>query len=216
MTDFAHAEREGLSDTLLRVGPESPTLCQGWNAADLAAHLVIRDASPVAAAGILLKPLAGYTARRQQAVRDGNPYEQLVQKVRQGPPPWSPMRIGALDEAANTVEFFVHHEDLRRGAGEEPRRLDPDLSDALWLRLRKGAKLMFRSAPVGVTLVRAEAADQPRQTVVAKHANPAMVTVTGPVGELLLFACGRKDPAQVELSGDEPSVSKLRAMKLGV
>lgn len=213
---FARAEREALADTLLRVGPDSPTLCTGWNAADLAAHLIVREGNPAAAAGILIKPLAGYTAKAQRAARDREPYEQLVARVRKGPPAWAPTRISALDEAANTSEFFVHHEDLRRGAGEGPRDIDPDLADALWQRLRKAAKLMFRSAPIGVTLVRAETGSQPRQTVVAKAANPAMVTVSGPVGELVLFAAGRKDAARVELTGDEPSVAKLRGMKLGV
>jgi uncharacterized protein (TIGR03085 family) len=213
---FAHAEREALADTLLRVGPDSPTLCDGWNAADLAAHLVIRESNPAAAAGIMIKPLAGFTAKAQRAARDRESYEKLVQRVRQGPPVWAPTRISALDEAANTIEFFVHHEDLRRGAGDGPRDLDPDLADALWHRLRRVARLVFRSAPVGVTLVRAEVGNLPRQTVVAKAANPAMVTLSGPVGELLLFANGRKEAAQVELTGDEPSVAKLRATKLGV
>lgn len=213
---FARAEREALADTLLRVGPDSPTLCVGWNAADLAAHLIVRESNPAAAAGIMIKPLAGYTAKAQRAARDREPYELLVQRVRQGPPVWAPTRISALDEAANTAEFFVHHEDLRRGAGEGPRDLDPDLADALWQRLRRAARLMFRSAPVGVTLVRSAAGDQPRQTVVAKAANPAMVTVSGPVGELLLFAMGRKEAAQVELTGEESSLAKLRATNLGI
>lgn len=218
MVAMARAEREALADTLLRLGPDTRTLCAGWFSADLAAHLVIRDADPVAAAGIVLKPLAGYTARRQQAVRDKQSFEKLVQTVRTGPPAWSPLRVGAVDEAANTIEFFVHHEDLLRGADPDapPRALSPELSEALWTRLRRMARLAFRPSPVGVTLVRAEAPDQPHRTQVAKPANPAMVTVSGPAGELVLFATGRKDAARVELTGDQNSIDRLRAAKLGI
>jgi hypothetical protein len=42
------------------------------------------------------------------------------------------------------------------------------------------------------------------------------VRVTGPVGELLLFAFNRKDIAQVELTGDADAVHRLREARLGV
>ena len=216
MAGFARAERDALADTLIRVGPDAPTLCSGWSAADLAAHLVIRDSRPDAAAGIMVKPLAGWNARVQAGVRDRLSFEALVTKVRQGPPFWSPMRIPALDELTNTAEFFIHNEDLRRPAGDAPRELDPALSEQLWRQLRKSARLQFRAAPVGVTLVRHESADEPLQTVVAKAATPLMVTVSGPAGELTLFASGRMEAAQVELSGEDSAIQRLRTTKLGI
>jgi uncharacterized protein (TIGR03085 family) len=217
MGGFARAEREALADALLEAGPQGPTLCAGWTAADLAAHLVIRDARPDAALGIILRPAARWTARVQTAVRDRTPFAQLVERVRTGPPIWSPLRIGPLDAAANTQEFFIHHEDVRRGGPRwEPRKLDELFADELWTHLRRSARFSFRPAPVGVTLVCTAAPGQPRRTVVAKPATPQMVTVTGEVGELLLFAAGRKDAARVEVTGDGAAVAGLRNAKLGV
>ncbi|HEU5354071.1 MAG TPA: TIGR03085 family metal-binding protein [Actinocrinis sp.] len=216
MNGFAREEREALADTLVRVGPDAPTLCTGWSAADLAAHLVIRDSRPLAAAGIVLKPLSPITRRAQNAVRERTPFPDLVEKVRQGPPVWSPFRLSGMEAAVNTVEFFVHHEDLRRAVGDPPRELDLVNSDELWNRLRRQARLAFRSVPVGVTLVRAENGDGPRQTVLAKPATPLMVTVTGPAGELVLFASGRKEAAHVQLTGEDAAVNRLRAAKLGI
>lgn len=216
MTGFARTERGELADTLVRVGPDAPTLCTGWAAADLAAHLVVRDGRPDAALGIVAKPLSRWHMKVVESTRARTPYADLIRKVRGGPPGWSLMRLRALDEAVNLVEFFVHHEDLRRAVGDEPRELDPELSDALWAQLRRGARLMFRGAPVGVTLVRTEAGDTPRQTVVAKASTPQMVTVSGPVGELLLFAHGRKDAARVELIGEDSAIARLRNTKLGI
>ncbi len=37
-------ERAALCDTLERFGPDAPTLCEGWQTIDLAAHLVAREA----------------------------------------------------------------------------------------------------------------------------------------------------------------------------
>ena len=218
MTSYAQTERQALADALLEAGPDAPTLCEGWTSADLAAHLVIRESRPDAALGILFKPTARWTARVQDGYRDRRPYAALVDKVRSGPPVWSPTRAGKLDQAVNTIEFFVHHEDLRRGAGPQPpRELDPEFEAQLWHRLRGSAKLMFRHAPVGVTLVHtSKDKSAPRATVLAKAANPQMVTVAGPAGELVLFAFGRGDAAEVELSGQDAAIAQLRGAKLGI
>jgi uncharacterized protein (TIGR03085 family) len=213
MTGFAARERQALADLLATVGPDAPTLCEGWHTSDLVAHLVLREGRPDAAAGILAKPVAGWTRRVQKGLRDRTPYPQLVARFRSGPPVWSPTRLGAVDEAANTVEFFVHLEDVRRAAPEwQPRKLEQEHEDELWKRLRSGAKLMFRKVPVGVTLVRTPN----QQTVLAKPATPQMVTVSGSAGELALFCSGRKAVAQVEITGDEAAVERLRRTPLGI
>ncbi len=213
MTGFAARERQALAETLATFGPDAPTLCAGWRTDDLAAHLVLREGRPDAAAGILAKPLAGWTKRVQDRSKGRVPYPNLVERFRSGPPTWSPTRLGAVNEAANTLEFFVHHEDVRRAAPQwEARKLEPEFEDELWRRLRSGVKLMFRRVPVGVTLVRTPN----QQTVVAKPATPLMVTVSGAAGELVLFSFGRKDAAQVELSGDETAVARLQRAPLGV
>ena len=213
MTGFAARERQSLAEVLATVGPDAPTLCTGWRTADLAAHLVTRESRPDAAVGILAKPLANWTKKVQESTKDRTPYPELVERFRSGPPAWHPSRIDSVDDAVNTLEFFVHQEDVRRAAPNwQPRDLDPALDDELWRRLRTGVKLMFRKAPVGVTLVRAPQ----QQTIVAKPATPLMVTVTGTAGELAMFCNGRKDAARVELHGDAPAIERLRQMPLGV
>ncbi|HEV2636867.1 MAG TPA: TIGR03085 family metal-binding protein [Actinocrinis sp.] len=226
MTSYAQTERRALADALLDAGPDAPTLCEGWTSADLAAHLVIRENRPDAAVGIVVPFAARWTARVQDGYRDRRPYPELVDRIRTGPPAWSPARAARVDAAMNLVEYFVHHEDLLRGPdlarpeGAEPppvRELDPELEAQLWQRLRSSAKLMFRRSPVGVTLVRtSHDKSAPRATAVAKSANPQMVTVAGTAGELVLFAFGRRTAAQVELTGQDSAVAQLRGAKLGL
>src|ERR1051325_1771812 len=96
---YAHQERLALADTLLAAGPDAPTLCEGWATRDLAAHIVLRERRPDAAAGILLKPLAGHNKKVQDSLAAGD-YPALVDKVR-NPQRLSPVRIGAVEEAMN-------------------------------------------------------------------------------------------------------------------
>ena len=151
---FARDERAALCALLAETGPAAPTLCEGWRTADLAAHLVLRESRPDAAAGIVVGPLARHTERTRQALLVRYSYPQLVERIRTGPPASSVFRLPGVDERLNVVEFFVHHEDVRRGAGSwRPRDLDPGLTVVLWQRLR-GSRLVFRRAPVGIELVR--------------------------------------------------------------
>ncbi|RKN04321.1 TIGR03085 family metal-binding protein [Streptomyces radicis] len=210
MSTHAKRERLLLADLLESAGPEAATLCEGWTARDLAAHVVVRERRPDAAAGIVIKPLAarGERTRSEFASR---PYDELVQLIRLGPPRVSPFSLKQIDEAANTVEFFVHGEDVRRARPEwEPRDLDPVFSDALWKRLESGARIMGRRSPVGLVLRRPNG-----QTAVAHKGTP-VVTVTGDPGELLLFAMGRQEAAKVSIEGDEDAVLSLRKAKLGM
>lgn len=209
MSTHARSERRALADLLVQVGPDAPTLCEGWSTSDLAAHLVIRERRPDAAVGILVKPLAGYTDRVQNQVKQGRSWPQLVEAVRSGPP--MPLRFGPVDEAVNTVEYFVHLEDVRRAQPDwEPRALDPELEKALWSRLKVMARSLMRKAPAGVTLTAPGFG-----SVVAKAGDP-QVTLTGAPGELLLYAFGRQGAARVEASGDPDLVTKLREAHLGL
>ena len=58
----AQRERAALVATMRSVGPDAPTLCEGWTTRDLAAHLVIREYRVDAAPGILIPLFAGHTA----------------------------------------------------------------------------------------------------------------------------------------------------------
>lgn len=200
MSRFAQEERAALCDLFLEVGPDAPTLCEGWTAADLAAHLVIRERRPDAAPGIALSFLGGYTGRVQRAVRDAKRWEDLVDTVRHGPP--FPLRLPFVDEQINTAEYVVHHEDVRRARpGWEPRTLDGALERTLFSRLRLMARLA--RSPVGLVL---EAPGYGQVTV--RRGSPS-ATLVGPPSELLLFVFGRDPAVRIEKTGDDEALARL-------
>ena len=55
---FVDPSREVLAETLLAAGPDSPTLCEGWQTRDLAAHLYLRERKAAVGIGLLIKSLA--------------------------------------------------------------------------------------------------------------------------------------------------------------
>ncbi|WP_329341691.1 TIGR03085 family metal-binding protein [Streptomyces sp. NBC_01352] len=211
MSTFAKRERLLLADLLEAAGPEAPTLCEGWLTRDLAAHVVVRERRPDAAGGMLIKQLGP----RLEKVMDefaAKPYEELIQLIRTGPPRFSPFSLKQLDEAANTIEFYVHTEDVRRAQPDwSPRELDPVFQDTLWSRLERTARVLGRSVPTGLVLRRPDG-----QTAVA-HRGAPVVTATGEPSELLLFLYGRQNEAKVELDGDKEAIDKLHGSKqLGI
>ncbi|MFE0103886.1 TIGR03085 family metal-binding protein [Streptomyces sp. NPDC059009] len=211
MSTHAKRERLLLADLLEAQGPDSPTLCGGWNTRDLAAHVVVRERRADAAGGILIKQLA-QRLERVQAEFAEKPYEELIQLIRTGPPRFSPFSLKQIDEAANAVEFYVHTEDVRRAQPDwTPRELDPVFQDALWARLERMARMMGRKSPTGLVLRRPDG-----RTVVA-HKGAPVVTVTGEPNELLMFAYGRQETADVELEGDKEAIARVRDTKqLGI
>jgi uncharacterized protein (TIGR03085 family) len=202
-SQHARRERQELAELMLATGPDAPTLCEGWTTRDLAAHLVIREARPDAAAGIVLPPLAGWTDRVQRAATVGQSYPELVRRVRTGPPTLSLFSVPGIDGLANLLEYVVHHEDvLRAQPGWEPRVLAPDLADELWGRLRQMCRVMYVRMPVGVTLVRTDGAGG---SVVAHKGDP-MVTMSGTALELLMRSYGRRE-VRVDVTGDQDAVA---------
>jgi uncharacterized protein (TIGR03085 family) len=203
MSGFARTERQELARTLLEVGPDAPTLCEGWTARDLAAHLVVRETRPDAAPGIVVPLLSGWTERVQRGFAD-QPYDGLVERFRD-PPAWAPMSWGPLEDAVNLTEHFVHHEDVRRAVeGWQPRRLPDAYEEALWRHLTSRARAFFARSPVGVVLRRPDG-----QTAVGKPGTPA-VTLVGPPQELVLYAFGRRTQALVQVEGDRETVKAFR------
>jgi len=211
----ARRERELLCDLFLEVGPDMPTLCGEWTTRDLAAHLVMRERRPDGAAGIGIKRLAAYGQKVQDSIA-ATEWTELVEKVRSGPPAWSPVRIAAIDALANTVEFYVHHEDVRR-AGDvwTARELDDDLNAALVKVVSKMSKPLTRSSKVGVVLEPTDGGSVPSTPIIANKALPS-VTVRGPLGELVLFVYGRQNKVEVELLGNDDDIARVVAASFGI
>jgi uncharacterized protein (TIGR03085 family) len=203
-TSLAQQERATLCDLFLEHGPDAPTLCDGWVAADLAAHLVVRERRPDSGPGLVWPPMAAYTEKVRLAARHRKSWEQLVSAVRGGPP----LLLRPFDGAMNTVEFFIHVEDLRRGRdGWGPRVIAPALADALWARVGPGG--MAKKVPATVVLSSPGREDK-------QAGSGPLVTVTGDPGELTMFGAGRQEATRVEISGDAALGAQLRAASLGV
>jgi len=210
MSTHAQRERLILADLLESAGPGAATLCEGWTARDLAAHIVVRERRTDAAAGMLIPQLAD-RAERVRAEYAAKPYEELVHLVRSGPPKLSPFALKQIDEAANCVEFYVHAEDVRRAQPQwSPRVVDPVFSDVLWKRLERGARLLGRRSPVGLVLRRPDG-----RTVVA-HRGAPVITVTGEPAELTLYLFGRQGAATVTTEGGAEAIATLESAKLGM
>ena len=205
----AQAERAELVETLRALGPDAPTLCEGWTTRDLAAHLVLRERRPDAAGGILLTPLAGYTARVQDQIAAGTEWDQLLNKIASGPPLLSPYKL--LDRFINVTEMFVHHEDARRGSpGWIPRELDTATTAALARPLAMMGRMLLSKVPARLTLQ-----DPDGRTLATVGSGPE-VTLTGEPGELLLWAFGR-DAVNVEFGGeDAAAIATVRGAKRGL
>jgi uncharacterized protein (TIGR03085 family) len=203
---LAQDERSQLVRTLLDVGPDAPTLCGEWTAADLAAHLVVRERRLDASPGIFLGPLSGYTERVQRSVAN-RPFAAVVEDVRTGPPMWSPFAL--LDPLINLGEMFVHHEDLRRAEGKWTRRVLPSAVESrLWPQVRLIGRAGHRSAPVPVHVRTPDG----RQATFKGGSGPG-VTVVGEPSELLLYAFGR-DQVEVVYEGSANDVAAVKALDL--
>jgi uncharacterized protein (TIGR03085 family) len=204
------AERAALVEAMRAAGPDAATLCTGWTVRDLAAHLVIRERRPDAAAGIVLPPLRGWGdhVRRSYA---GRPFDELLDLIAGGPPITSGFALPGVDARLNLVEHFVHCEDVRRAApGWTPRELPEARQRAFARMLSERAKYFLRHSPVGVRLLDADGKE-----LVTVGGDPT-VTLTGAPAELVLYAFGRTDHAQVALAGPAEDIDRFRTLRLGV
>jgi uncharacterized protein (TIGR03085 family) len=203
----AQRERAALIAALRDVGPDAPTLCAGWDARDLAAHLMVREYRVDAAPGILIPRFAAHTARVQDEVAEHTDWDVLVDKVAAGPPLYSPLKL--VDSLANVAEMFIHHEDIRRAQPNwEPRTLDADLAGRLRRTLGMMGRLTLAKMPARVQLRTPDG-----ETLLLAGRGPA-VTVTGAPQELLLFATGRL--ARVDFSGDAAAIKAVQDAPKGL
>jgi len=204
----ARRERSALIDTLRAVGPDAPTLCEGWNTRDLAAHLVVRERRPDATLGIAIPFLADYTAKVQNKVAQSTSWEDLVEMLSSGPPIYSPFKV--LDAVANLGEMFIHHEDVRRAVdGWQPRVLDESTAAQLRRQLGLMSRMMLSKVPGQVVL------QTPSGERIARVGRGDAVTITGEPPELLLFVSGR-DAVRVEFDGDAQAIAAVRAAPRGL
>lgn len=206
---LARTERSALADLFAQVGPDQPTLCDGWQTRDLLAHLLVRERDPLGAAGSVVPPLHGFTEKAQDGYL-ARPWPDLIEQYRQGPPAWNPMGWGPLNDLANGNEMFIHHEDVRRGRpGWRPRELSAAQTAELTRSVSSVlSRLFVRKAGCGV-----QARIPGRDPIVLRKGEP-VVTLVGEPGEILLWLSGR-DAVELEFEGDPAAVGGLRQLQRG-
>jgi uncharacterized protein (TIGR03085 family) len=200
-------ERAQLCLRFDELGPDAPTLCEGWTTFDLAAHLVVRERNPIAASGILASPLASLHDRGiDREKRKG--YAKVVERVRTGPP-IGPFAVPGLRTQINLIEYVVHHEDVRRANGMGPRTDIDDVHDTAWPMLARLARFAIRGVPSGLGIELARTGGD----VVTVRRGDRVARVTGEPVDVILWAYGRGPAAHVELTG---AVDELADVRLGI
>ena len=167
-----------------RWGPGHPTLCEGWTAVDLAAHLVVRERRPSAGPGIVFAGRSRYTQRAMNRAIDRNGFEALVERVSSGPP----RLLRSVDGPMNLIEYFIHHEDLRRGAEAVSQRADLEaLDDALWAQPPRRFKMMTRKLRDVDLILR-----DPGRGDLHIGGGDRSAIIAGPASEIVLYLFGRR------------------------
>lgn len=205
---LARRERHALCDLALVLGQDAPTLCGEWTAQDLVGHLLVREHSPLGALGIAVPTLAGLTDRAMArlARRD---FATLVERLRE--PGLTPYALWPVEVLANTLEYVVHHEDLRRAQpGWEPREHTREDDDAIWTSIRIAGRALVRPAGVPVRIRRSDTG-----TEVALRGGDDPVTVVGTPTEVTLLLYGRAQLHDVTFEGAEERIAALRGADLG-
>ncbi|MGC5051947.1 TIGR03085 family metal-binding protein [Micromonospora sp. DT48] len=209
MSSYARSERAALVESMAAVGPDAPTLNAGWTTRDLAAHLVVRERRPDGAVGIFVPPLSGYAERVRRQVAAGD-WADLLDQVRR-PPLWSPVSNPLTDELANTLEFFVHHEDVRRAQADwQPRELPDGLERALWRRVSVLGRLALRRFPARLLI------QAPQHGELTTGRGGETLRLVGTPGELAMFLSGRQRVARTRLDGPTELADRLRNANLAL
>lgn len=206
---LARRERHDLCDLALRLGADAPTLCGDWTAHQLLAHLFVREHRPLGAAGLLVPGLGGLTDR-SMARAEQTGLGELAAKVRE--PGFTPYALKSVEVLANTLEYVVHHEDLRRAQPDwQPRVLSGGDLDTVWGAVGRMGKLLVRPARVPVVIRRS---DTGATTTLRGGDSP--VTLTGPVVDVVLFLFGRTEVRDLTFEGPDDAVARLHGADLGM
>ena len=203
MTSIAQSERTQLCALAQQLGPDAPTLCDGWTVRDLVVHLVLRDGHPAAAA-IVIPPLTPLLDRASERLARHD-FDELVTSLRHGPPWYSPFAIPKVGEVLNLLEYYVHHEDIRRAQPDwAPRELPARTEEALWRAVSRAGKGLLVKSRVGITAERSDTGQS-----VSWSSGESSVVVRGLPSELALYAFGRREQSVVEKDGEPDAIASL-------
>lgn len=201
---LARRERQSLCDLAQTLDGASPTLCGDWDLSMLLAHLIVRERRPLSASGIMVPQLAWVTERAMaKEVARGVP--AMISTLRR--PPLTPYSLPVVERFTQTLEYFVHHEDIRRAQPAwEPRLLPDEDVEELWTLVSRSGAYLGRGLSVPVRLARR---DRPGTAAFSKGPDP--VVVTGAVSELVLWAFGRTALRDLTVDGPPEALARLEA-----
>jgi uncharacterized protein (TIGR03085 family) len=206
---LARRERHALCDLAFVLGEDAPTLSGDWTAKDLVTHLLLREHSLLGAPGLVIRPLAHLTDLEMERIGKKD-FTVLVERLRARG--FTPFAIPVVDRAVNTLEYYVHHEDLRRAQpGWTPRDLDPADESALWSAIRVFGRGLVRPAGVPVRIRRT---DTGAEATLRGGADPAVLT--GMPSEIVMFLYGRNQHLGLEFTGPDAHIDRLRTAGLGL
>jgi len=208
---FDGIEREQLCDLMSELGPQVPTLLDPWTSHDLAAHLVLREHDLLAAPGLVVPGAWGRFAERRRLALKEIAFADLVATVRSGPPPGF-FRLGWVRRFPNLNEFFVHHEDVRRANGRSPRTNPPAEEAALFRNVARAPWFLSRRLRGAGLELEWAGTDK---IVRVRRGEPA-ARVRGLPGELLLFLFGRREAADVDITGPPDAIEAVRRTSFGM
>lgn len=199
MSSTASEQRKALVSALRTVGPEASTLCEGWAAEDMALHIVMRDSRPDLLVGQGL-PIVGARARKAIESLKAEGYEYLVDRASIGPPSYFPQSFAPVNDAMNSAEFYIHTEDVLRAQPDfdlsQRRAVSEDLRRRLW----KQASVSFFPMAARKQKRRISFFSPGYGATTRGPASAPLMMVHGAPEELILWAAGRKEQAEVDIT----------------
>lgn len=194
----APALRALLAKDFLDIGPDAPTLCEGWRSRHLAAHLVIREHQPWR----IMSPKATISTGDEAS----SAFPQLVARFAAGPGRFSLFRL--IDEPANFLEYVVHREDLLR-ANDTTGTYTPGQRREIWSRAKGRARGKLGVKDTRVEIIVDDLDADNTLTIGKQDGSRPGITVRGPLLDVVLLAHGR--PADLDITGPDDLVAAYRA-----
>jgi uncharacterized protein (TIGR03085 family) len=209
-------ERAELLETFRRAGPGAPTLCEEWPVRTLAAHLVVSEqyaGLPLVVSYPLWRIVSARTGEalrnritgpmlRNMARAEERGFDWLLRRLEAGPP--RPFAVRMIAEV-RLLEEWIHHEDVRRANGGEPRAENPLLAARLVEAMLTISRFDQFAAPRhGIEV------SVPDGRSYHLGEGPPRSRVAGPTGEVLLWLAGRGGAARVDVTGELAGGAALR------
>ncbi len=181
-------------DALATVAPTSPTLCDGWDAHDLAVHIWVIKHDPLSWPGIVIPAFAGVTLRRAERNKRRWSYAGLVEELRQESGSIACMPLDGMEGHRHALgEYYIHTEDIRRPNGLPRSSPAAETEDALWLRARTAGRQLWGRRRAAVHFA------APDRNPFSLGRGVPTSRVSGLPSEVILWIYGREGAADVDV-----------------